>query len=112
MLPMFHIQTDDSSNIMIAPPKENIVPLKIDERPASNILPNRPNNDKRLNTQRELAVNIIGWTLQGGVIISAAVILLGVILLPFRPGGFSAHRLLAFPENLGAVWSGLLTLQP
>src|SRR6202035_309518 len=100
---MFHIQTDDSSNVMIAPPKENIVPLNIDERPASNILLNKPTNDKRLNAHQELAVNIIGWTLQGGVIISAAVILLGVILFPLRPGGFSSQRLLTFPQNLGAV---------
>ena len=109
---MSHIQTDDSSNVMIAPPKENIVPPNRDERLASNVLLNKPTNDKRLNAQQELAVNIIGWTLQGGVIISAAVILLGVILLPFRSGGFSAQRLLTFPQNLGAVWSGLLTLQP
>jgi uncharacterized membrane protein YfcA/uncharacterized membrane protein len=56
--------------------------------------------------------NLIGWILQGGVILSAAIIVLGFILLPLRPGGFSAHRLLTFPATFGQVWAGLLVLQP
>ena len=55
---------------------------------------------------------IIGWILQGGVLLSAAVILLGLILFPFRPGGFSTARLLSFPQTLGEVWAGLLILRP
>ncbi|HLJ36238.1 MAG TPA: TSUP family transporter [Ktedonobacteraceae bacterium] len=100
---------DNTGNVMVAPPK-------VEERPASSntttTTPTATTNDKNAAAKRELAVNIIGWTLQGGVVISAAVILLGVILLPFRPGGFSAQRLLTFPQNLGAVWTGLPTLQP
>ena len=44
--------------------------------------------------------------------LSAAVILLGLILFPFRAGGFSSDRLLAFPQTLGEVWAGLLILRP
>ena len=55
---------------------------------------------------------IIGWILQGGVMLSAAVILFGLILFPFSPGGFSSARLLSFPQTLGEVWSGLLILRP
>src|SRR5258706_9190584 len=55
---------------------------------------------------------IIGWILQGGVMLSAALILLGLILFPFRPGGFSTARLLVFPQTLGEVWAGLLILRP
>ena len=55
---------------------------------------------------------IIGWILQCGVILSAAVILFGLILFPFHPGGFSTTRLLSFPQTLGEVWAGLLILRP
>src|SRR5579884_1290972 len=55
---------------------------------------------------------IIGWILQGGVMLSAAVILFGLILFPFRPGGFSTERLLAFPETLSGLWAELLVLRP
>jgi uncharacterized membrane protein YfcA/uncharacterized membrane protein len=60
----------------------------------------------------ELAVTIIGWILQGGVLISASIILLGLMLLPTRPGGLSVTRLLNFPLSLQAVGDGLLILRP
>jgi uncharacterized membrane protein YfcA/uncharacterized membrane protein len=56
-----------------------------------------------------LVTNAIGWVLQGGVIISAALILLGLFLLPTRPGGLSITRLLNFPQTLDEVRVGLLT---
>ena len=62
--------------------------------------------------KNDSAANLIGWVLQGGVILSAAVIILGLILLPFHPGGFTGHRLLNFPQTVGEVWSGLRVLQP
>lgn len=103
---MKEYDTENAGNVLVAPPK-------VEERPASTVNRNTTSTDNTVSAEkRALAVNIIGWTLQGGVLLSAAVILLGVILLPFRPGGFSAQRLLTFPQNLGAVWSGLLTLQP
>lgn len=40
------------------------------------------------------ATALIGWVLQGGVLISAAVMLIGIILLPTRPGGLTSERLL------------------
>ncbi|HVB26165.1 MAG TPA: TSUP family transporter [Ktedonobacteraceae bacterium] len=100
---MKDFDTSKTGNVVVASPK-------VEERPTSS---NTASTETDVSdAKRALAVNIIGWTLQVGVIISAAVILLGLILLPFRPGGFSAQRLLTFPQNLGAVWSGLLTLQP
>src|SRR5450432_2796821 len=56
-----------------------------------------------------LVTNGIGWVLQGGVLISAALILLGLFLLPTRPGGLSLTRLLNFPQTLDEVRVGLLT---
>ncbi len=55
---------------------------------------------------------VIGWILLGGVILSAAFILGGLILLPTRPGGMSAERLLTFPQTLSQIGQGLLTWRP
>ena len=54
----------------------------------------------------------IGWILQGGVLISVIIILLGILLLPTRPGGFSPARVLTFPHTLQQVGEGLLLLRP
>ncbi|HTK07221.1 MAG TPA: TSUP family transporter [Ktedonobacteraceae bacterium] len=63
-------------------------------------------------SQDDLAATIIGWVLQGGVLISAIIILLGLFLLPTRPGGLSLQRLLEFPQSLQEVIAGLLVLRP
>ncbi|HEX4208707.1 MAG TPA: TSUP family transporter [Ktedonobacteraceae bacterium] len=55
---------------------------------------------------------ILSWILQGGVILSAAVILLGFILLPTHPGGLSLERLLHFPQSFSALLTGLQQLHP
>jgi uncharacterized membrane protein YfcA/uncharacterized membrane protein len=55
---------------------------------------------------------VIGWILQVGVILSAAIITLGLLLLPTRPGGLSPQRLSNFPQTLDQIWSGLLILRP
>jgi uncharacterized membrane protein len=55
---------------------------------------------------------LIGWVLRGGVILSASIILIGMLLLPLRPGGLSAHRMFIFPHTLPQEWTGLLTLHP
>ena len=62
--------------------------------------------------KREFTAKLIGWVLQGGVILSASIILLGLLMLPLRPGGLSVSRLLSFPHTLSQVWAGLLVLQP
>ena len=56
--------------------------------------------------------NIIGWILQGGVILSAIFIIIGLLLLPTRPGGLSIQRLLNFPQTLDQIRQGLLILRP
>lgn len=72
------------------------------------------NNDNRKPPymSENTASALIGWILQGGVILSAATILLGLFLLPTRAGGLSAHRLLSFPQTLGQVGDGLLAFRP
>jgi len=56
--------------------------------------------------------NTIGWILQIGVMLSAATILLGIILLPIRPGGLSPERVLNFPQTLSQIAVGLLVPRP
>jgi uncharacterized protein len=55
---------------------------------------------------------MVGWVLQGGVILSAAVILLGLILESLQPNGFAPQKFLLFPQSIGQVWAGLLVLRP
>lgn len=58
------------------------------------------------------ATPLIGWVLQGGVFLSAAVILTGVLLLPTRPGGLSPQRLLMFPFTWSALVADLTQVRP
>jgi uncharacterized membrane protein YfcA/uncharacterized membrane protein len=62
--------------------------------------------------KEEFTANLIGWILQGGVMLSASIILIGLLMLPLRPGGFSVSRLLSFPQTFSQVWVGLLMLHP
>jgi uncharacterized membrane protein YfcA len=90
-------------------------------QPQSSALPH-PLNDRPKNTnppehQQEphpyaWATALIGWVLQGGVLLSALVILLGILLLPTRPGGLTASRLLVFPFTWSALVSDLMQLHP
>ena len=55
---------------------------------------------------------LIGWILQGGVILSAAVILIGVFMMSLQPDKFAAQKLQQFPQTFSQVWTGLLILRP
>ncbi|HEY3994144.1 MAG TPA: TSUP family transporter [Ktedonobacteraceae bacterium] len=67
---------------------------------------------KPSSKQYEWATALIGWVLQGGVLLSAAVILLGGILLPTRPGGLTPQRLLVFPFTLSQLALDLAQFHP
>jgi uncharacterized membrane protein YfcA/uncharacterized membrane protein len=55
---------------------------------------------------------MIGWVLQGGVILSATVILLGLILELLQPNTFAPQKLQLFPQTFEQVWTGLLVVRP
>ncbi len=55
---------------------------------------------------------VIGWILQGGVLISAAVICVGLALSLLHPEQLSSEQFLVFPHTLGQVKDGLLALHP
>lgn len=59
-----------------------------------------------------LMSNIIGWLLQGGVLFSSAVTIVGLISLLFSSDPFSVKSVETFPHTPGEVWTGLLALQP
>lgn len=44
--------------------------------------------------------------------LSASIVLLGLLMLVLRPGGFTVQELLNFPQTLNQVWAGLLLLHP
>lgn len=69
-------------------------------------------HQERIAKTQISANECIGWILQGGVILSAALILLGLLLLPTRPGGLSPQRLLSFPQTLQQIVVGLLIPRP
>jgi uncharacterized protein len=56
--------------------------------------------------------DIISRILHIGVLSSALIITVGMLLLPTRPGGLSLQRLLDFPQALNQVGTGLLLLRP
>src|SRR5258707_247927 len=58
------------------------------------------------------ATALIGWVLQGGVLLSAAVMLVGIVLLPTRPGGLSPECLLVFPFTWSQLISDLAQFHP
>ena len=56
--------------------------------------------------------DFIGWILQGGVLLSTAVIVFGLLLAVLRPRGYSLQRALVFPVKLSQIGAGLLVWQP
>src|SRR5262249_956991 len=63
-------------------------------------------NQAPSNPQKDYSA-IIGCNLRAGAILSAAIILIGMLLLPLHTG-----TLQVFPHTPGQVWTGLLALQP
>ena len=93
-------QRDATSSVLTREPGHSAPSALREQRPVKKP-PKKPSDN-----------TIIGWVLQGGVILSAAVITLGLLLLPTQPGGLSVQRLLNFPETLAQVGQGLLILHP
>ncbi|MBX5449742.1 MAG: DUF1634 domain-containing protein [Thermogemmatispora sp.] len=54
------------------------------------------------------AASVIGWILQGGVLVSAAIIMVGVVWLFLQPGGSATTSVARFPHSLPDLALGLL----
>ena len=86
------------------------VPAKAGSLPLVEI--SRDDQQKALQTKENVS-RIIGWILRGGVIFSASIILIGLILLFVHAGeqqNFSMS-MSVFPHSLSQVLSGLKVLQ-
>ncbi len=86
--------------------------MQTEEQKATPPLLRMPEPLLQLGKYRVPMTAVIGGILQGGVILSAIVILIGVFLLPFSPGGLSPERINHFPHTLADVGTGLLTFHP
>lgn len=68
--------------------------------------------DMQQTTTANSTNTVIGWILQGGVTVSAVVILFGLFLELFQPNKFAPQKLQNFPQTFDQVWAGLLVLRP
>src|SRR5215471_17057549 len=87
--------------------------LAVTEREESQpaVEPSQDDHEKTIQT-KDYTSSIIGWILQGGVILSASIILIGLLMLLLNPAGFSVSELLSFPHSFDQIWAGLLALHP
>lgn len=71
-------------------------------------------NPKNARQVKSYTSVIIGWILRSGVILSAIIISIGLLLLLLHPGGIAGASISlgSIPHTLSQVWSGLLMLQP
>lgn len=74
--------------------------------------PDEPEQVVQIGGHQVQMTSIIGGILLVGVILSACIILIGLIMLPFRPGGLTTGRIENFPHTLPTLWAGLLALHP
>lgn len=92
----------------------SMTPPNIDaqSKPSSTEPPEAPARGQVSFSTKKDYSPVIGWILRGGAMLSAAIILLGTLLLPLHPGDLSERSLQVFPHTLVQVWTGLLVLQP
>ncbi len=76
--------------------------------PSSSKPPDKQQAVKGVNT----TYTMIGWILQGGVLLSAVVLVVGLIMMALQPDKFAPQRLELFPHTFHQVWIGLLALRP
>jgi len=74
--------------------------------------PSQPSEGQHSSQVVATTYTIIGWVLQVGVILSAAIIVIGLFLEFLQPNKFTPQKLQSFPETFGQVLTGLLVLRP
>ncbi len=79
---------------------------------AKQTLTGLPPKDPKIAKAVQNTYAVIGWVLQGGVLISAAVIVIGLILMALEPNKYSPQKLLIFPHSFVQVWTELLAFRP
>jgi uncharacterized membrane protein len=61
---------------------------------------------------RSFVTVTVSWILQVGVVISAAFIIIGLLLFIAQGGAFAAPQLQIFPHTLNQEWRSVFALQP
>jgi uncharacterized membrane protein YfcA/uncharacterized membrane protein len=89
-------------------PRHEVVSPPVLGRPVDTDQPVQPS----LAAKKEFTTNLIGWILQGGVILSSSVILIGLFMMSLQPDKFAPQKLESFPQTFSQVWTGLLALRP
>lgn len=84
--------------------------MQISSERNNSFLPVQSESKQPKNSQFSMNM-VIGWILQGGVLISSGVICFGLILLAFNPAHLD-QRVINFPYTLDAVWSEMLGMHP
>ncbi len=74
--------------------------------------PSKPTDEQHTAQAQAATCTIIGWILQGGVLLSAAIILLGLLLMSLQPDKFAPQQLPVFSHTFDQVWTELLALRP
>ena len=74
--------------------------------------PSQPSDRQQTAKAVTTTYTVIGWVLQGGVLLSAAIIVIGVLLEALQPNKFAPQKLQLFPHTFDQVWVGLLILRP
>ena len=74
--------------------------------------PSQLSDEQQTPKARGTTYIVIGWILQGGVILSAIIILAGLIMMSLQPDKFAPQKLQTFPQTFGQVWTELLKLNP
>ena len=89
--------------------------LDVSSRKGSQSTVENPrDNPKNARQVKSYTSVIIGWILRSGVILSATIISIGLLLLLLHQGGIAGTgvSLGSFPHTLSQVWSGLMMLRP
>src|SRR5437588_4881078 len=88
---------------------QQLVPEIAQSQPAIEQSPANPPSSSKTKGSSTFT---IGWILRGGVILSATITCIGMLLLTLKPGGLTEHQFETFPHTLNQVWVGLLGLHP
>jgi uncharacterized membrane protein YfcA/uncharacterized membrane protein len=96
--------------------EERSISIMLTQHETRNVLSIDPSSAQsitlRSNKQQPTITDLIGWILQGGVLLSTTIILFGLLLAILSPAGFSFQRTFLFPQTLNQVEEGLLAWQP
>jgi uncharacterized membrane protein len=104
--------TTKTNNATITKMAETAKTPSLPENVSHNDTRNASKDSRQSPVPASRATTLIGWILRAGVITSASLIALGLLLMPLHPGGLTDQRILNFPHSLAQEWQSLITFHP